>query len=175
MSAKDMFYPEDKEFSVADKRAFAREELVYNVTEDILVTLEDMGITKKELARRLGRSKSYVTQILSGIRNMTLGTLSDICFALEIKPKVFVNKNYVSNHIVIGSDHNLSRVGLGVWSIFNQMSDENRYGSGIIEMSSNDVINKYHEGTIPTTRAENIIGIHIRNNEKWKNCSREVA
>ena len=90
MSAKDMFYSEDKEFSRAEERVYAREELVYNVTEDILVALEDLDVSKKELARRLGKSRSYVTQILSGARNMTLGTLSDICFALGIKPKVSI-------------------------------------------------------------------------------------
>ncbi len=88
MSAKDMFYSEGKEFSSAEKRAYAREELVYNVTEDILVALEDLDVSKKELARRLGKSRSFVTQILSGARNMTLGSLSDICVALGVKPKV---------------------------------------------------------------------------------------
>ena len=91
MSARDMFYPEGKEFSKAEDRAYAREDLVYNVTEDILVALEDLGINKQELARKLGKSKSHVTQLLSGARNMTLGTLSDICFALELTPKVIVD------------------------------------------------------------------------------------
>lgn len=90
MSAKDMVFSEDKEFSRAEERAYAREELVYNVTEDILVALEDLSVSKKELARRLGKSRSYITQILSGARNMTLGTLSDICFALGVKPKVMI-------------------------------------------------------------------------------------
>ncbi len=90
MSAKDMFFPEDNDFSRAEERAYAREELVYNVTEDILVALEDLNVSKKELARRLGKSRSYVTQILSGARNMTLGSLSDICFALGAKPKVTI-------------------------------------------------------------------------------------
>lgn len=88
MSARSLFYSKDKKFSNADEKAFAREEIVYNVTEDILVILENSGISKKELARRLGRSGSFVTQILSGVRNMTLGTLSDICFVLGKKPKV---------------------------------------------------------------------------------------
>ena len=88
MTAKNMFYPEDKKFSDAEERAYAREELVYNVTEDILILLEDMDVSKKELARRLGKSKSYVSQVLSGARNMTLGSLSDICFALDVKPRI---------------------------------------------------------------------------------------
>lgn len=90
MNPREMFYPSDKKFSVAEEKAFAREELVYNTTEDILVLLEDLYITKNELARRLGKSKSYVTQLLSGARNMTLGSLSDICFALNAKPEVTI-------------------------------------------------------------------------------------
>ena len=77
--------------SKSEQRIYARESLVYNVTEDILVLLEDLDVTKNELAKRMGKSRSYVTQVLSGARNMTLGTLSDICFALEAKPQVEVH------------------------------------------------------------------------------------
>ncbi|WP_233080713.1 helix-turn-helix domain-containing protein [Rheinheimera soli] len=88
MSAKDMFYQKDTCFSNAENRAYAREELVFNVTEDLLVFLEEINVSKAELARRLGKSKSYITQILSGSRNMTLGSFSDICFALGFKPEI---------------------------------------------------------------------------------------
>ncbi|MEZ8077859.1 MULTISPECIES: transcriptional regulator [Vibrio] len=86
MSVKDNLYT--AELCRAEKRAFAREELVFNVTEDLLVIMEDMGISKTELARKLGKSKSYITQVLSGSRNMTLGSFSDICFALDFKPEI---------------------------------------------------------------------------------------
>jgi len=88
MSARDMFYPAGTEFSNAEERTFAKQELVYNVTEDLLVILEDMELSKIELAKKLGKSKSYVSQVLSGARNMTLDTLSDICFAIGIKAKI---------------------------------------------------------------------------------------
>lgn len=88
MSAKDMFYLETRVFTDAEERAFAREKLTYNVTEDILIALEDRGISKRVLAHRLGKSCSYVKQVLSGDRNMTLESLSDICFALDIEPKI---------------------------------------------------------------------------------------
>lgn len=74
--------------NVAEERAYAREKLIFNVTEDLLVIMEDKEISKSELARRLGKSKSYVTQMLDGARNLTLGTLSDICFALNVDVKV---------------------------------------------------------------------------------------
>ena len=88
MSVRNMFYPEGKAFSNREERLFAREDFVYNVTEDILILLEDLGVSKQELASRLGKSRSFITQVLSGSRNMTLGTLSDICFSLSIKPKL---------------------------------------------------------------------------------------
>jgi len=104
MSAKDIFYSEDKDFSRAEERAYAREELVYNVAEDILVALEDLNVSKKELARRLGKSRSYVTQILSGARNMTLGSFSDICFALGVKPNVTVPVDSVLGSMETGGE-----------------------------------------------------------------------
>ena len=88
MSAKNMFYSKSRDFSNADEKAYAREDLVFNVTEDLLLMLENLSVSKAELARRLGKSKSYVTQILSGTRNMTLGSFSDICFALGFKPEI---------------------------------------------------------------------------------------
>jgi transcriptional regulator with XRE-family HTH domain len=88
MSAKEMFTTRD--FSTNEERIFAREELVFNVTEDLLVIMEDLNITKAQLAKKLGKSKSFVTQVLSGSRNMTLGSFSDICFALGFKPTVKV-------------------------------------------------------------------------------------
>lgn len=88
MSAKDLFYSSSKKFSKSEERALLREKLVYNVTEDILVALEDLEMSKKVLSRALGKSASFVTQLLNGRRNMTLGTLSDICWALGIKPEI---------------------------------------------------------------------------------------
>lgn len=85
---RDMFFAPETHFSRAEDRALAREDLIYNVTEDLLVLMERLDVSKKELARRLGRSKSYVTQLLSGARNMTLGTLSDVCFALDTAPRI---------------------------------------------------------------------------------------
>jgi len=90
MSARDLFYPEGKKFSDRDERLFSREELVYNVTEDILIAMEDLDVSKKELSERLGKSRSFITQTLNGSRNMTLGTLSDICFVLGIKPNIHI-------------------------------------------------------------------------------------
>jgi transcriptional regulator with XRE-family HTH domain len=98
MSAKSLFYPEDKTFSNAEEKAFAREELIYNVTEDLLVAMEDAGISKADLARKLSKGRAFVSQILSGQRNMTLGTFSDICLAIGVEPQVRLGKPQKSDN-----------------------------------------------------------------------------
>jgi len=65
-------------------RDLARGSYLFQVTEDILVAMEDLGVTKAELAKRLGKSKPRITQLLSGGSNMTIGTLSDIAFELGL-------------------------------------------------------------------------------------------
>ncbi len=124
MSARDLFYSEGKEFSNAEEKAYAREDLVYNVTEDILLLLEDTNISKKELARRLGKSRSFVTQILSGTRNMTLGSLSDICFVLGIKPRL----NFADSSTGINSieEHDIPWEGFIIESKNNRLIQKSK-------------------------------------------------
>ncbi|MDP1667193.1 MAG: helix-turn-helix domain-containing protein [Methylobacter sp.] len=71
-----------------EERVYARESLIMNVTEDILVAMEDENISKVRLARLLNKSKSFVTQMLGGSRNMTLRSLSDIAFALDVEVSI---------------------------------------------------------------------------------------
>ncbi len=66
------------------ERDLARGSYLFRVTEDILVAMEDLGVTKSELAKRLGKSKPRITQLLSGSSNMTIGTLSDIAVELGL-------------------------------------------------------------------------------------------
>ncbi len=63
------------------RRLFEQERLVTVVTSALTETMERGNISRAELASRLGRSKAYVSQILSGSRNMTLHTLADVCWA----------------------------------------------------------------------------------------------
>ena len=42
MDARDLFYKKGHEFSNAEDRAYAREQFIYNITEDLLVLLEDL-------------------------------------------------------------------------------------------------------------------------------------
>ncbi len=75
---------EDRELA----RLVSQEELIGDITELILEKLEDKGMVRSDLATILDTSKSHVTQLLRGSRNMTLRTVSDIFFALGYKVMV---------------------------------------------------------------------------------------
>ena len=76
--------------SEANAKLVAQEMLITEATEAVWSALEHAGINKSELAERLGTTKGYVSQVLSGSRNMTLRTLADICFAVGATPRVHV-------------------------------------------------------------------------------------
>jgi transcriptional regulator with XRE-family HTH domain len=62
-----------------------QEHLLLDVTEMIVELMNAQGVTRSELADRLGKTKGHVTQLLNGSRNLTLRTLSDIFVALEFR------------------------------------------------------------------------------------------
>lgn len=64
-------------------RLFQQERAILDVTELICQIMEEQGVTRTELARRLGRSKGYISQLLDGESNMTIRTLSDVFLALD--------------------------------------------------------------------------------------------
>ena len=66
----------------------AQEKLILDVTESVFEVLEAQGKSKADLAKAMGRSNAYITQLLNGSRNMTLRTLSDIGFALHVQPRI---------------------------------------------------------------------------------------
>jgi transcriptional regulator with XRE-family HTH domain len=67
-------------------RIYAQESLIIDVSEEIQAAMDKAGCSKSDLATKLGSSKSHVTQLLSGGRNLTLRTLADIASALGRKP-----------------------------------------------------------------------------------------
>ncbi len=63
-------------------RLMAQEELIDEGTELVAKGMVEQGISKAELARRVGTSKANITQLLAGSRNMTLRTLADLMYAM---------------------------------------------------------------------------------------------
>lgn len=68
-----------------DLRLEAQENLILEVTEGIYQAMERLGVTKAALADRLDKSRSYVSQVLSRDRNMTLRTVADFAWALDVE------------------------------------------------------------------------------------------
>ncbi|WP_025122152.1 MULTISPECIES: helix-turn-helix domain-containing protein [unclassified Serratia (in: enterobacteria)] len=93
---------EDFEFPIVSEREMACERLLFNTTEDILLAMQDSGVTQSVLAKKIGKSRPYVSKLLDGTRNMTLKTLADISFALGAEAKVAIIKDGrdVSHHLI---------------------------------------------------------------------------
>jgi transcriptional regulator with XRE-family HTH domain len=63
-------------------KSLQQERVILETTILISRLMKRQKITKAELARRLGKSKGYITQLLDGRTNMTLRTISDVMHAL---------------------------------------------------------------------------------------------
>ncbi len=67
----------------AGMKKWQQERAIFETTERICDLMEEQGVTRSRLARRLGRTKGYISQLLDGQRNMTIRTLSDVFLALD--------------------------------------------------------------------------------------------
>lgn len=63
---------------------------IVEFTEDIFLLMEKQGVSKAELARRLGTSRAYVTKLLGGDANFTLQTMTRVAMALGAAVHVHV-------------------------------------------------------------------------------------
>jgi transcriptional regulator with XRE-family HTH domain len=63
-------------------RLFQQERVILEVTERICELMDEKGVSRTELAERLGKTKGHVSQLLDGSRNLTLRTLADVFTAL---------------------------------------------------------------------------------------------
>ena len=86
-----LYFTQQEQESEEFRKNYQIEKLTFNTTEEILILMEDKGISKTELAMMLGKSKSCITQLLNGSRDMTLRTLAEICLALGVKPEINLN------------------------------------------------------------------------------------
>jgi transcriptional regulator with XRE-family HTH domain len=59
-------------------RLFQQERAIYEVTELIESVMSELGITRSQLATRLGQTRGWVTQLLDGEKNKTIRTIADV-------------------------------------------------------------------------------------------------
>jgi len=76
--------------STESRRLLNQEKLILEVTEALSEAIEERGLTRSEVAKRLGKTKGFVSQLLAGGRNLTLRTVADIADAIGISLRVAV-------------------------------------------------------------------------------------
>jgi transcriptional regulator with XRE-family HTH domain len=67
------------------RREFERELFFSEIGETIGSLLVDLGVSQRELARRMGKSESWVSRIVGAGENVTAGTLADVGLALGLR------------------------------------------------------------------------------------------
>ena len=63
---------------------YAIERVLIEVTEAIATAMKDKGVSRRELAERMGVKPPVITRFLNGAGNTTLKTLLRMAFALDI-------------------------------------------------------------------------------------------
>ncbi|MBW2645545.1 MAG: helix-turn-helix transcriptional regulator [Deltaproteobacteria bacterium] len=69
-------------------KALAREGLIIDIQEEICRLMEENNISRVELAKRMGKTKGFITQILNSGRNLTLRTVADVFTALQAEVSI---------------------------------------------------------------------------------------
>ena len=69
--------------SMEGMRSFQQEAAIYEITELIEERLRNLGISRSELATKLGKTKGWVTQLLDGESNKTIRTVADVFAVLR--------------------------------------------------------------------------------------------
>src|ERR1035438_4247791 len=70
------------------RRLLAIEALAAEAAEVIAALMAEQNLTKADLARRLNKSRAWVTQLLSGKTNMTVRTLAEVVYTLGADVKL---------------------------------------------------------------------------------------
>ena len=76
--------------SAEARRLLNQEKLILEVTEALSEAIEEHGLTRSEVAKRLGKTKGFVSQLLAGGRNLTLRSVADLADAIGVSLKVAV-------------------------------------------------------------------------------------
>lgn len=94
---------------------------VHEFTEDLCRLMEQRGVTKAELARRLGSSPAYITKVLRGNTNFTIESMVRLARALDGRISLHVSRREEqtrwfdvveksTRHIQRGTELNYQRV-----------------------------------------------------------------
>jgi transcriptional regulator with XRE-family HTH domain len=99
---------EDPEF----RRLLSVEALVAEASEVIARLMDEQNISKADLARRMNKSRAWVTQLLSGSANMTVRTLAELAYTLGAEVKLQAQPpSWKVSGTPLGADHTPEALG----------------------------------------------------------------
>ena len=67
---------------------FHKELAILEFTEELWRVMQEQGVTATELGRRIGSSQAYISRVLNGGANFTLGTMTKLAMALDKELKM---------------------------------------------------------------------------------------
>jgi len=79
----------DQAFAGAENTfEFRLEEKLLEFTEDVCRLMAQKGISRSELAKRLGKNKSYITRIFNVPSNLTFATMLQLADAVDVSLEI---------------------------------------------------------------------------------------
>lgn len=78
-------------------RLYQQERAIYEVTELIESVMDEKGVSRADLARKLGKSRGWVTQLLDGEANKTIRTIADVLAVLGREYRSFQRPIQIGN------------------------------------------------------------------------------
>lgn len=67
---------------------FHKEVAILEFTEELYRAMQEQGVTATELGRRIGSSQAYISRVLNGGANFTLGSMTKLAMALGLELKM---------------------------------------------------------------------------------------
>ncbi len=95
MRKVDWFEKEVEKYK--DDIEFITESVILEFTESIVKRMEELSITRTELAKRLNVSKAFITKLLNGNPNLTIKTMVAISKALDCAIKIELHSKWCKN------------------------------------------------------------------------------
>ncbi|WP_276118773.1 helix-turn-helix domain-containing protein [Pararhizobium qamdonense] len=110
---------------------FATEELRADIQYEIMRGMKAAGVSRAELAKRIGVSAAWVSQILSDDANLTIESIAKVFLALGCQPKMLCTQAAAHFEDVV--------VENGAWAgSWHKMMTTDYVASGATKASSND-------------------------------------
>lgn len=88
MSGSNEAWISRQEASDSSRREHERERLKLWTLDAIADAMDAKGMSKADLARKLGTSRAHVTQVFAGSKNATLSTIADLAWACGLRAVV---------------------------------------------------------------------------------------